>query len=149
VWDQATARPSPRWLLWVHTSARLHNMGEFEATTCPEKVIYSKASTVVRIPARERRTSGYAVQTPKGGPGPPRVQAGPLEWDLDPSVWGLGRPQWGFQGPRTEHARALNWTQAGVRCRHVSRLSLVWTCPHMPLLPAQAETRCCHVAYCA
>jgi hypothetical protein len=40
----------------------------------------------------ERRTPGYAVRTSKVGLGPPRVQAGPLEWDLDPPVWGLGCP---------------------------------------------------------
>ena len=43
----------------------------------------------------ERRTPGYAVRTSKVGPGPPRVQAGPLEQDPDPPVWGPGRPQWG------------------------------------------------------
>jgi hypothetical protein len=32
----------------------------------------------------ERRTPGYTVQTSKVGPGPPRVQVGPLEWDPDP-----------------------------------------------------------------
>jgi hypothetical protein len=30
------------------------------------------------------RTPGYTVQTPKVGPRPPLVQAGPLEWDTDP-----------------------------------------------------------------
>jgi hypothetical protein len=33
----------------------------------------------------ECRTPGYKVQTSKVGPGPPRVQVGPLEWDPDPS----------------------------------------------------------------
>jgi hypothetical protein len=32
----------------------------------------------------ECRTPGYTVQTSKVGPGPPRVQAGPLECDPDP-----------------------------------------------------------------
>jgi hypothetical protein len=96
----------------------------------------------------EHRTSGYAIRTSKVGLGPPRVQAGPLEWDPDPPSMGSGPPTMGSQGPRTEHTRALNRTQAGVRYRHVSRPSLVWTCSHTLLLPAQAETRCCHVAYC-
>jgi hypothetical protein len=30
------------------------------------------------------RTLGYTVRTSKVGPGPPLVQAGPLEWDPDP-----------------------------------------------------------------
>jgi hypothetical protein len=33
---------------------------------------------------------------------------------------GSGPPTVGSQGPRTEHTRALNRTQAGVRYRHVS-----------------------------
>jgi hypothetical protein len=32
----------------------------------------------------ECRTTGYIVRTSKIGPGPPCVQAGPLEWDTDP-----------------------------------------------------------------
>jgi hypothetical protein len=55
----------------------------------------------------------------------------------------------GSQGSRTEHTRALNRTQARVRCRHVSRPDLVGSGPsYTPMLPVQAETRCCHVAYC-
>jgi hypothetical protein len=50
-------------------------------------------------PTGERRTPGYTVRTPKVGPGPPRGQARPLEWDPDPSVWGPGRPQWGPKVP--------------------------------------------------
>jgi hypothetical protein len=34
----------------------------------------------------ERQTPRYAVRTSKVGPGPPCVQAEPLEWDLDPPV---------------------------------------------------------------
>jgi hypothetical protein len=33
----------------------------------------------VWTPTEERRTLGYTIQTPKVGPGPPHVQAGPLE----------------------------------------------------------------------
>jgi hypothetical protein len=95
----------------------------------------------------ERRTPGYAIRTSKVGPGPPRVQAGPLEWDLDPP-YGVRAPHSGSQGPRTEHTQALNRTQVRIRYRHVSGPSLVRTYPHTLLLPAQAETQCCHVAYC-
>jgi hypothetical protein len=53
------------------------------------------------------------------------VQAGPLEWEPDPPHMGSGPPTIGSQGPMTENTRALNRTQAGVRCRHVSGPSLV------------------------
>jgi hypothetical protein len=57
-------------------------MGGSEAATCPEKVIYSKASAV-----------GPDPPPPRLGSGPPIVRS---------------------QGPRAEHTRALNRTQAGV-----------------------------------
>jgi hypothetical protein len=110
----------------------------------------------------------------KSGPpwesaGPPDIQSGPRDIQSGPprlvpdlhvckpdpwnGIWtphmGSGSPTGESQGPRTEHTRALNRTQAGVRYRHVSRPNLVRTCLHAPLLPIQAETRCCHVAYCA
>jgi hypothetical protein len=83
------------------------------------------------------------------GPGPPRVRTGPLEWDPDPygvRVAHSGVP--GFQdrtypdlnqdpGGGSEPTRVQTWS-SGIR-----------TYPHTLLLPAQAETRCCHVAYCA
>jgi hypothetical protein len=51
-------------------------------------------------------------------------------------------PTVGSQGLRTERARALIRAKVGglvpIRVR---------TCPHTLLFPAQAETRCCHVAY--
>jgi hypothetical protein len=53
--------------------------------------------------------------------------------------WVLGLWDGGYPG--------LARGQAGVRCRHVSRPGLVWTCPHALLLPAQAETQCRHVAH--
>jgi hypothetical protein len=73
----------------------------------------------------ERRTPGYTVRTSKVGPGLPRVQAEPLEWDPDPPCMGFGPPTMGSQGSRIEHTRAWNKTQARVRCRHVSRPRLV------------------------
>jgi hypothetical protein len=73
----------------------------------------------------------------------PRVWAGPLEWDPDPPY-----------GVRAAHSRVprsqdrthpvLNQGPGGgpVPTR-------VRTYPHTLLLPAQAKTRCCHVAYYA
>jgi hypothetical protein len=70
-------------------------MGGSGAATCPEKVIYSKASTISPDPHGERQTPRYAIRISKVGSGPPHVQAGPLGWDLDPPVWDPDRPQWG------------------------------------------------------
>jgi hypothetical protein len=56
-----------------------------------------------------------ASRTPGMGFGPPRM--------------GIGPPTMGSQGLRTEHTRALNKTQAGVQCRHVSGPSLVGSGP--------------------
>jgi hypothetical protein len=92
------------------------------------------------------RTPRYTVRTSKIGPGPPRVQAGPLEWDLDPPCMGSEPPTMGSQGSRTEHTRALFRTQAGSGAD--TCLDLIWLSCTL-LLPAQAETRCYHVAYCA
>jgi hypothetical protein len=92
----------------------------------------------------ECRTPGYIVRTSKIGPGPPCVQAGPLEGDTDPPPpprMGSEPPTMGSQGSRTEHTRALIRTQAGVRCRHVSRpdLDITYTPPPRsggdPMLP--------------
>jgi hypothetical protein len=103
-------------------------------------------------PHEECRTPGYTVRTPRVGPGPSDIQSGPPRfvpdlhvceldpWNGIPPVWGPG-PHRGSQGPRTVH------TRAGVQYRHVSRPGLVRTCPRTLLLRAQAETRCCHVAY--
>jgi hypothetical protein len=59
----------------------------------------------------QRQTPRYAVRTSKVSPGPPCVQAGPLERDPDPPPgMGSGPPTLGSQGPRTEHTRTLNRT---------------------------------------
>jgi hypothetical protein len=70
----------------------------------------------------ERRTPGYIVWTSKFGPGPPCVQAGPLEWDPDPPppVWGPDRPQWGPRLP------GQNMLEPGTRLRRGSGAD---TCP--------------------
>jgi hypothetical protein len=80
-------------LLWASNSAWPHHMGGSGAATCPEKVMYSKASTVSPDPHGRMSdpcwTLVYTVQAYKFGPGPPRVRTGPLEWDPDPpyGVW--------------------------------------------------------------
>ena len=71
----------------------------------------------------ECRTPVYTTQASMFGPGPPRVRTGPLEWDPDPLCMGS-------QGSRTEHTRALIRAQAGFRCQHVSRPSLVGSGPY-------------------
>jgi hypothetical protein len=62
------------------------------------------------------RTSTCVNRTPGMGSGPPCMGPGP--------------PTVGSQGYRTEHTRALIRTQAGVRCRHVSRPDLVGSRPY-------------------
>jgi hypothetical protein len=78
-----------------------------EAAAWPEKVIYSKASTVSPDPHGKVSDPWIYSLDLQDGPGLPRVWTGPLEWDPDPSVWGPYRPQW---GPKT-----LLKAQAGVR----------------------------------
>jgi hypothetical protein len=145
-------RPSLGRLLWVHNIARPHHKGGSGAATCPEKVIYPKASTVSPEPHGRvpdpwiyspdpqgwSRTSTCASRTPGMGSGPP------------PPRMGSWPPTMGSQCPRTEHTRAFNRTQAGVRCRHVSGPSLVDSGPvrKNSCPPAQAETHCSYVAYC-
>jgi hypothetical protein len=91
MWDQAITCPSLGRLLGA-SSAWPHHIGGSGAATCPEKVMYSKTSTVSLDPMGKCRTPGYTVRTSKFGPGPPRVRTGPLEWDPDPPpVWGPGR----------------------------------------------------------
>jgi hypothetical protein len=104
-------------------------MGGSGAATCPDKVTYSEASPVSPDPMGRCRTPVYTVWASKFGPGPPRVRTGPLEWDPDPCM-GSGPPTVGSQGSRTEHTRALIRTQAGVRCRHMSRPDLVGSGPY-------------------
>jgi hypothetical protein len=87
-------------------------MGRSEAATCPEKVIHSMASTVVRSPTRERRTPGYTFWTPRMVPNPRIYSPDPQGWSRTPtcaswtpgmgsgpSVWGPGHPQWGPKVP--------------------------------------------------
>jgi hypothetical protein len=121
-----------------------------------------------RVRCRHMSREGDILQSINSKSGPPRESAGPWIYSPDPQGWsrtstcvsrtpgmefgpscmGSGPPTMGFQGPRTEHTRALNRAQAGIRYRHVSRSSLVQTCPRTLLLPTHADTRCCHVAHC-
>jgi hypothetical protein len=74
----------------------------------------------------ERRAPGYTVWTPKFGQDFHVCKPDPWNGSRTPPPrMGSGPPPMGSQGPRIEHTRALNRTQAGVRCRHVSRPSLV------------------------
>jgi hypothetical protein len=105
-------------------------MGGSGASTCPEKETYSEASPVSQDPYGKvpdpciygpglqvwSRTSMCANRTPGMGSRPPYVGSGPRIV--------------GSQGSRTEHTRALIRTQAGVRCRHVSRPDLVGSGPY-------------------
>jgi hypothetical protein len=50
----------------------------------------------------------YAIQTSAVGPGPPRVQTGPLGWDLDPPPsMGSGPSTEGSRCSRAKHTQAL------------------------------------------
>jgi hypothetical protein len=141
-------RPSLRRLFWVHSSARLHHTGGSEAATCPEKVIYSTSSTVSPDPHGRAPNPWIYSPDPQGWSRTSTCASRTPGMGFEPSRMGSRLPTMGSQGPRTEYTQALNRTQAGVRYRHMSRPSLVRTCPHTLLLPAQAETRCCYVAYC-
>jgi hypothetical protein len=105
-------------------------MGGSGAATCLEKVTYSEASPVSPDPHGKvpdpciygpglqvwSRTSTCANWTPGMGSGLPCM--------------GSGLPTVGSQSSRIEHTRALIRTQAGVRCRHVSRHDLVGSGPY-------------------
>jgi hypothetical protein len=94
-------------------------MGGSEAVTCPENVIYSMASTVVRTIAGERRTPGYTVRTPKIGPEPPDIQSGPPRLVLDlhlckPDPWnGIQTPPYGVWATHREVPRSQDRTYPG------------------------------------
>jgi hypothetical protein len=62
-------------------------VGGSGATTWPEKVIYSKASTVSPDPHGKVPDPWIYNPDLQDGPGPTRVRTGPLEWDPDPFVW--------------------------------------------------------------
>jgi hypothetical protein len=117
---------------------------------CPKKVIYSKTSTVSPDPHGKvsdpwiyspdlqvwSKTPTCTDRTPGMGSGPPGMGSGP--------------PTVGSQSYRTEHTRGLIRTQGGLGPTRVQTWSGgIRTYPHTLLFPAQAETRCCHVAYCA
>jgi hypothetical protein len=114
-------RPSLGRLLWASNNAWPYHVGGSEDATCPEKVIYSRASTVSSDP--HGKVSDPWIYSPdlQVGSGPPRVRTGLLEWDPDTPVWGPDRPQW---GPKT-----LLKAQARVRSWHVSRPALVCSGP--------------------
>jgi hypothetical protein len=77
------------------------------------------------------------------------VRTGPLEWDPDPP-YGVRATQSGVPGFQDRTYPDLNQDPGGVP--ELTRVQTwsggIRTYPHTLLLPAQAETRCCHVAYC-
>jgi hypothetical protein len=95
----------------------------------------------------ERWTPGYTVRTSKVVLGPPRVQTGPLEWDPEPP------PPYGVRAAHNGVPRFRDRTHSGLEQDlgggPVPTRVQTRTCLHTLLLPAQAETRCCHMAYCA
>jgi hypothetical protein len=121
------------------------------AATCPEKVIYSKASTVSPDPHGKAldpwiyspdlqvwsRTPRCTDRTPRMGsrllPYGVRATHSRVPRSQDRTHPGLN------QGPGRGPVptRVQTWS-GGIR-----------NYPLTLLLPAQAETRCCHVAYCA
>jgi hypothetical protein len=131
--------PSLGRLLWASNSAWSHHIGGSGAATCPEKVIYSKTSTVSPDPHGKvpdpwiyspdlqvwSRTPTCTDRTPGMGSGPPPYM-------------GSGPPTVGSQGSRTEHTRALIGAQVGVRCRHVSGLIRIHSCSPLRWRPDAA-----------
>jgi hypothetical protein len=111
------------------------------------------------------RTPVYTAQASKFGPGPPRVRTGPLEWDPDPHPpppYGVRATHSGVPGFQDRTYSGLNQDPGG--CPKPTRVQTgggpkptrvqTWsggirTLSHTLLLPAQTETQCYHVAYCA
>lgn len=84
------------------------------------------------------------------GPGPPCVQTRPLEWDPDPP-YGVRAAHSGVPGFQDRTYLDLNQDPGGgpEQTRVQTWSGGIRTYPHTLLLPAQVETQCCHVAYCA
>jgi hypothetical protein len=96
------------------------------------------------------RTPVYMVRAYKFGPGPPRVRTRPLEW-IQTSLYGVHAAHDGVPGVQDRTYPGLNQGPGGgpVPTRVQTWSGGIRTLSHTLLLPAQAETRCCHVAYCA
>jgi hypothetical protein len=143
-------RPSLGRLLWTSNSTWPHHIGGSGAATCPEKVTYSEVSPVSPDPHEKvsdpciygaglqvwSRTSMCANRTPGMGSRPLYgVQAvhNEVPGSQDRAYLGLNQVPGG--GPVS--TRVQTWS-GGIR-----------TLSHTLLLPAQTETRCCHVVNCA
>jgi hypothetical protein len=87
------------------------------------------------------RAPGYAVRTSKFGQGPPRVRTEP--WN------GIQTPPYGVWAAHSRVPRFQDRTRPGFNQGSGGGPvpTRVWTCLHTLLLPAQAKTQCCHVAY--
>jgi hypothetical protein len=135
------ARPSLGQLHWASGSTRPLHVDGSEAATWPEKMIYSKVSTVspdphgkVSDPCIYRPGLRVRSRTPTGANRTPRMGSGPL-------YVGSGPLKAGSRDSRTENAQAL------IKARRGPEPARVQTLSYTRLLPAQAETRCCRVAY--
>jgi hypothetical protein len=125
-------------------------MGGSGAATCPEKVIYSKASTM--------------SPDPHGKVLDPWIYSPDLHvWSRTPTctdqtpIMGSGPHPYGVQVAHSRVPRFQDRTHPGlnqgsgggpVSTRVQTQSGRIRTYPHTLLLPAQAETRCCHMAYC-
>jgi hypothetical protein len=142
--------PQPRATTLVQQHPLTPPHGGSGAATCLEKVIYSKASTVSLDPHGKvsdpwiyslnlqvwSRTPTCTDQTPRMGSGPPsygvRAADSRVPRFQDRALSGLNLCPGGGSVPTC----VQTWSSG------------IWAYPHKLLLPAQAETRCCHVAYC-
>jgi hypothetical protein len=87
------ARPSLERLLWARDSTRPLHVDGSGAATWPEKMIYSKVSTV--SPDPHGNVPDPCIYRPglRGRSRTSTTQIGPLGWGPDPSMWGPGRSQ--------------------------------------------------------
>jgi hypothetical protein len=126
-------------------------MGGSGAATCPERVIYTKASIVSLDP--HGKVPDPCIHSPdlQVWSRTPRVQTRPLEWDPDTPPYGVRAAHSRVLGSQDRTHPGLN---QGPGRGPVPTCVQTWsdgirTYPHTLLLPAQAETQCCHEAYCA
>jgi hypothetical protein len=114
-------------------STRLHHVDGSRVAMWPEKTIHSRMPTVGLAPHGKVPDPCSCRPDLRG-----KVQD-PRECDLD-----LQDGSWTpLRGVQTTHSRVsgpwgkeyLGLAQTGVRCRHMSRPSLVRTCPHNATAP--------------
>jgi hypothetical protein len=107
-------------------STRLHHVDGSRGTTWREKMIHPRTYQLGQTSAKKHRTPVRTTRTPGYGPRLPSKHTGSLGWGLGPGhneVPGQGDPGVS-KGPVLTRVQAL---------------------PCALALPAQAESRCCHV----